>query len=61
MQIAIIIQLKKDYFDGLLTNKQLWYEVHTEWMELLLNGIHPDEAYRALVRRKLKNERMVKN
>ena len=52
LRIAIILQLKKDYYDGLIDNKQLWNSLHSEWMMFLLGSIHPDEAYRALVRRK---------
>lgn len=61
LKIAIIIQIKKDYFDGLLNNKQLWHVLHTDWIINLLGDIHPDEAYKALVRRKTKHELMVKN
>ena len=58
LKIAIIEQIKKDYFDGLLNNEQLWHYLHTDWIEYLLGNIHPDEAYKALVRRKIKHELM---
>lgn len=61
MRIAIILQLKTDYFKGFIDNKALWYELHSPWIRNLLGEIDPDKAYGALVRRKLKYERMVKN
>lgn len=56
LRVAIIIQLKKDYFHGYLSNERLWYEIHTPWIKNLLGEIDPDKAYGALVRRKLKHE-----
>ena len=61
LRIAIILQLKTDYFKDMIDNKTLWYEIHTPWIRNLLGDIDPDKAYAALVRRKLKYESLSKN
>ena len=61
LRIAIIIQLKTDYFKGCISKEKLYRELQSEWIMYLLGDIHPDEAYKALVERKERYEHFQKN
>ena len=56
LRIAIILQLKKDFLDGLVHEDQLWRILHTDYMSLLCAPVHPDEVYKAFNERKVKQQ-----